>query len=118
MKRVRYTKYTGDLASEMSMEDLLQALSDYLLDSGFRNSLSEFQDLEHTMDDLREAVRQALEYGEIFDDAMRERLDELSAEGNLDQLVDQIIERMERENYVSIQRGQDPARAAQSGGQT
>ena len=29
MKRIRYTKYTGDPASEMSMEDLLQALSEY-----------------------------------------------------------------------------------------
>ena len=44
MKRVRYTKYTGDLASEMSMEDLLKALSDYLLDSGFQNPFTRFSD--------------------------------------------------------------------------
>ena len=31
MKRVRYTKFTGDLASEIDLEDLLKALSDYLL---------------------------------------------------------------------------------------
>ena len=35
MKRVHYTKYTGDLASEIDLEGLLQALSDYLLDSGY-----------------------------------------------------------------------------------
>jgi Ca-activated chloride channel family protein len=35
MKRVNYTKYNGELASEMDLEELLQALSDYLLDSGF-----------------------------------------------------------------------------------
>ena len=35
MKRVHYTKYTGDLASEIDLEGLLQALSNYLLDSGF-----------------------------------------------------------------------------------
>ena len=40
MKRVRYTKFTGDLASEMDIEDLLKALSDYLLDSGFRDPYS------------------------------------------------------------------------------
>ena len=39
MKRVRYSKYTGDLASEMDLEDLLQALSDFLLDSGFQDHL-------------------------------------------------------------------------------
>ncbi len=52
MKSVRYTKFTGDLASEMSMDDLLKALSDYLLDSGFQNPYAEFQDLDQTMEDL------------------------------------------------------------------
>jgi len=33
MKGVRYTKYNGDLASEMDLEGLLQALSDFFLDS-------------------------------------------------------------------------------------
>ena len=37
MKRVRYTNFNGDLASEMDIEDLLKALSDFLLDSGFRD---------------------------------------------------------------------------------
>ena len=58
MKRVRYTKFTGDLASEMDIEDLLKALSDYLLDSGFRDPYLRFQDMDHTLDDLREALRQ------------------------------------------------------------
>ncbi len=40
MKRVRYTKYNGDLASEIDLEDLLQALSDYFLDSGFHDPYS------------------------------------------------------------------------------
>ena len=43
MKRVRYTKYNGDLASEMDLEGLLQALSDYLLDSGFRDPYARFR---------------------------------------------------------------------------
>ena len=63
MKRVRYTKYTGDIASEIDLEDLLQALSDYLLDSGFYDPYSSFQSRDHTLDDLREAIRQALETG-------------------------------------------------------
>ena len=47
------TKFTGDLASEMDIEDLLKALSDYLLDSGFRDPYLRFQDLDHTLDNLR-----------------------------------------------------------------
>ena len=37
MKRIRYKKYDGDLASEIDLEELLQSLSDYFLDSGFRD---------------------------------------------------------------------------------
>ena len=37
MRRIRYSKYVPDPAGEMSMEDLLSALSDYLLQSGFQN---------------------------------------------------------------------------------
>ena len=39
MKRIRYSKYVPDPAGEMSLEDLLSALSDYLLQSGFENYL-------------------------------------------------------------------------------
>ena len=39
MKRIRYSKYVPDPAGEMSMEDLLSALSDYLLQSGFQESM-------------------------------------------------------------------------------
>ena len=40
MKRIHYTKYRGDLASEIDLEDLLQALSDYFLNSGYLRSLT------------------------------------------------------------------------------
>jgi len=101
MKRVRYTKYTGDLASEIDLEGLLQALSDYLLDSGYYDPFNGFQDLDHNMEDLREALRRALESGDFFDGETRELLDRMMAEGKLDELIDKLIERMERENYIS-----------------
>ena len=78
MKRIRYTKYNGDPSSEMSLEDLLKALSEYLLDSGFQDPWSRFAELdgEHTMDNLREALRQALEAGDLFDGEMQQRIDD------------------------------------------
>ena len=106
MKRVRYTKYTGDLASEMSMEDLLQALSDYLLDSGFQNPFMHFQELDHTLDDLREALRRALESGDFLDEKMQEALDALDAEGKLDELIEKLLDRLEQENFISTGRSQ------------
>jgi Ca-activated chloride channel homolog len=101
MKRVRYTKYKGDLASEMSMEDLLQALSDYLLDSGFQNPFMQFQELDHTLDDLREALRRALESGELFDERMQEAVDALGNEGKLNELIEKLLDRLEQENFIS-----------------
>jgi Ca-activated chloride channel family protein len=101
MKRVRYTKYMGDLASELSMEDLLQALSDYLLDSGFQNPFMQFQELDHTLDDLREALRRALESGELFDERMQEAVDALGNEDKLNELIEKLLDRLEQENFIS-----------------
>ena len=117
MKSVRYTKFTGDLASEVSMEDLLKALSEYLLDSGFQNPFAEFQDLDQTMDDLREALRRALEQGDAFDESLQQKIDQMAAEGKLDELIEKLIERMERENYISTQPSQEPGQVSQTAGQ-
>ena len=84
MKSVRYTKYVGDLASEIDLEELLQALSDYLLDSGFYDPFSQFQDLDHDMESLREALKRVLESGEFLDQDMRDKLDRLKADGKMD----------------------------------
>ncbi len=118
MKRIRYTKYNGDLGSEMDMEDLLKALSDYLLDSGFQDPMQRFQELDHTMEDLREALRQALESGDSFDEQLQEQLDQISADGKMEELIDQLMQRMEQENYISARRAEDPAKMSQTGGQT
>ncbi|MFP5207057.1 MAG: vWA domain-containing protein [Acidobacteriota bacterium] len=117
MKRVRYTKFNGGLASEIDLEDLLQALSDYFLDSGYQDPYSGFQDLDRTLDDLREALKRALMNGDFFDRNLREQLEQLAAQGKLDELLDQLIERLEEENYVSSSEPwQQRAQQAQAGG--
>ena len=116
MKRVRYKKYEGSLADEMSMEDLLNALSDYLLDSGFQSPWSEFSDLERTMDALRDALKRALESGEVFDEKLQDQIDEMAAEGKLDDLIEQLMQRMEQENYISVERPRDPSQTANPSG--
>jgi Ca-activated chloride channel family protein len=117
MKRVHYTKYTGDLAQEIDLESLLQALSDYLLNSGFYDPFTGFQDLDHNLDDLREALRRVLESGDFFDDETRDLLDRMAVEDTLDELIDKIIERMERENYISAMRQNEPTRIDEANGQ-
>ncbi len=104
MKTVRYTKFVGDLASAVDMESLLQALSEYLLDSGFRDPYARFQQLDHNLDDLREALRRILQSGQFLDPEMQEKVDQMSAEGTLDEFIDKLIARMREENFISYTR--------------
>src|SRR5689334_25034051 len=89
MKFIKYSKYVADPAGEMSMEDLLNALSDYLLQSGFQDSwyFYEFNQGEQTLDQLRQAIQQALESGEMLDENMREQLEQMQADGQLDEQI-------------------------------
>src|ERR1700745_4317578 len=110
MRRIRYTKYVPNPAGEMSMEDLLSALSDYLLQSGFQNYM--FYDLppgEQTLDDTRHTIEQALLDGNLLDEEMRQRLQQMQMDGTLDELIEQLIERMEQENFISIDEAPDPS---------
>jgi len=123
MKRIRYSKYVPDPASEMSMEDLLSALSDYFLQSGFNDNFwYELPEGEQTLDELRRALEQALLNGEMFDEEMRDRLQQMQMEGELEELIEKLIERMQQEDYISIDRPfeaqpHDPAKQSSVGGQ-
>jgi Ca-activated chloride channel homolog len=119
MKRIRYSKYVPDPAGEMSMEDLLSALSDYLLQSGFQESMwYELPEGEQTLEELKRAIEQALMNGEMFDENLREQIEQMVADGQLDELIEKLIERMQQEDYISIDEPHDPARQSSVGGQT
>jgi Ca-activated chloride channel family protein len=117
MKRIRYTKYVPDPAGEMSMEDLLGALSDYLLQSGFQNYLSYYDlpDGEQTLDDLRDAIEQALLDSDLLSDELREQLQQMQGQGSLDELIEKLIQRMQQEDYISIDQPHDPTKRPSTG---
>ena len=118
MKRIRYSKYVPDPASEMSMEDLLSALSDYFLQSGFSDNFwYELPQGEQTLDQLRRALEQALLDGEMFDEEMRDRLLQMQMDGELEELIEKLIERMQQEDYISIDQPHDPTKQSSIGGQ-
>jgi Ca-activated chloride channel family protein len=119
MKRIRYSKYVPDPAGEMSLEDLLGALSDYLLQSGFDNYMyGDFPDGEQTMDDLRRAIEQALVESDFLDEQMRRQLQQMQMDGKLEDLIEQLIARMQQEDYISIGDPHDPSKSSSVGGQT
>jgi Ca-activated chloride channel homolog len=119
MKRIRYSKYVPDPAGEMSMEDLLSALSDYLLQSGFHESMwYEMPEGEQTLEELRRAIENALLNGEMFDENLRQQIEQMMADGQLNDLIEKLIERMQQEDYISVDEPHDPARQSSVGGQT
>src|SRR3954451_9624721 len=119
MKYTKYSKYVADLADEMSMEDLLSALSDYMLESGFQRDSMYFQQMDdHSLDALRQAIQQALEMGDFMDEEMRERLEQMQADGTMDELIERLIERMQQEELISVDQPHDPARQSTTPGQT
>ncbi len=75
MKRIRYSKYVPDPAGEMSMEDLLSALSDYLLQSGFQNYIiATFSMANKHSTTCAARWNRHCSNGNFLDEEMRERL--------------------------------------------
>lgn len=108
MKYVRYKKYTGQEAEDIDLQELMNRLSDFLLQSGFESQYYGFHEMdpERSMEQLRQAILRALEEGDLLPPEMME---ELLANPDLDQnqrlrdIIDQLIERMTQEGYVSPQ---------------
>src|SRR5215831_9629407 len=97
MKWIRYSRYTGEDLG-IGAEDLLQALSDFLLESGFNTQYMPFSEWnQHTLEDLKNAIQQALEQGKLFQDdsfqEMMERLQNMNQQ-QVDQLLDKLIQKM------------------------
>ncbi len=104
MRRVSYSKFSEeDLGIEM--DDLLRALSDFFLQSGYQNPYMQFTEMnEHTLENLKEAIQRALESGELFSpeqmEQMRQRLQEMSAQKR-EQLIQNLIDKLEQAGYVN-----------------
>jgi len=102
------------------MEDLMEALSNQLLQSGFENPYSRFYEMgdrEQSLEALKEAIRDALLNGDLFDEELQEQLQQMQSEGRMDQLVEQVLQRMEKEDYVTVSPPHDPAQQSNTGGQ-
>jgi Ca-activated chloride channel family protein len=115
---IKYSRYSGqDFGIEA--EDLLQALADFFLESGFQSRYMQFQEMnEHTLDELKKALQRALEQGQLFDgeqaERMAERLRNLSPE-QLDELLDRLVDKLAEEGYLNLDDRDQPAQGSQAG---
>ncbi|MGI8988360.1 MAG: vWA domain-containing protein [Bryobacteraceae bacterium] len=106
MKWIKYSRYTGEDFG-IDTEDLLKALSDYLLQSGFNSQYMPFSEYnEHNLEELKQAIQRALESGELFPEEqlrqMMERLQNLSQE-QMDQLLHQLVQKLMDEGHISME---------------
>jgi len=108
--KYRYTKYTGDLLDQIDLEDLVSKLSDLLLSSGFSNPWGDPSsgDEDRTMQALHDAILEALFSGGVLsEDALQQLLgepadgDQEQARQQLEDLIQQIIDKMMEQGFVT-----------------
>ena len=108
--KYKYGKYVPNLLDELDMDELMSKLSDLLLSSGFNNPWGApmDDDSDRTMQALHDAILEALFSGGVLSDEAIQRLlgepadgDQEQARQQLEDLVQQIIERMMEQGFVT-----------------
>jgi Ca-activated chloride channel family protein len=108
MPVTKFTKWIPSPLDGLSLEELLDELSEFFLQSGFQYG---FRDVTnpHDMDALRQAILEKLvDMGRIPDSLLEQWLtDRTQGEGKeLDELIDQLIRRMMEEGWLKAQQDQ------------
>jgi len=115
MKFTKFTKYKGEPADSVDLEELVKRLGDFFLRSGFESQyygISEF-DPERSMEALREAILRALQEGDLLSDdelseELRKLLNRSDASNNqeIQDLLDKLIERLSNDGFINPQQPQ------------
>ncbi len=103
MKSVKYQRYQGDPLDELGMEQLADALADYLLQSGFQSPYDAWQELpgEQTLEELHQAIQQALANSDLLDEQQREFLANASPE-QMAAVLNRLTERLAEEGLIRV----------------
>lgn len=109
MKFIRYSKFKGFDVFGVNLGDLMNSLSDSLLDSGYNDDYywtRQRNEPDDSLDALRQALMQALlEQGLLTEQQIEEMLAENDGKFKgslLEELVNQLIERLVEEGYLNL----------------
>jgi Ca-activated chloride channel homolog len=112
MKFTKFTKYTGEPADAIDLEELVKRLGDFFLQSGFESQyygINEF-DPQRSLEALKEAILRALKEGDLFpegsfNEQFRRMLDRSDAMNNqeIKDLIDRLVERLSQEGFINPQ---------------
>ena len=107
--RSRYSKFNGFDISSINLGELMDAMADALLDSGYHDDYywtRRRNQVDTSLDALRRALLQALmEKGLVDEQQIREMLAENEGKFNgsrLEELLNQLIERLVEEGYLNL----------------
>ena len=105
MPTTKYTKWVHTPLDGLSLDELMDELSEFFLQSGFRYGFHDVSN-PHTLDALRQAILEKLvEMGRIPQSLLDQWLEDRS-EGDakeLDELIDQLIRRMIEEGWMQAE---------------
>jgi Ca-activated chloride channel homolog len=109
MKFIRYSKFKGLDVSAVNLGDLMEGLSESLLDSGFTDDYywtRQRRNRDASLDALREALLQALlDQGLITQHQIQEMLADNDGKYKgslLEEMLNQLIERLVEEGYLTL----------------
>jgi Ca-activated chloride channel family protein len=104
--KYRYTKYTGEDLEGVDLEELMSKLSDLLLQSGFDNPHNpQPGNHQQSMQDLHDAILEALLSGGMLSQETLERLlgdpADADSQSKLEKLIEQIVQQMQERGYIT-----------------
>lgn len=122
MKFTRYSKFKGFDVFSINLGELMDSMSDTLLDSGYDDDYywtRQRKQTDTSLDALRAALLQALmEKGVVSEQQVREMLAENQGKFKgslLEELLNQLIERLVEEGYLNLREEQQPQNQDQRG---
>jgi len=123
MRSTKYSKWSFENWDDLSLEELMNSLSDFLLESGFNEQMkrnmrrwrgwddddddfNQFKDPQDALQALRDAIREALKNSGLLDQEQYNQL--FDEDGNarneqLEKLIDKLIQRLIDEGYLKVQ---------------
>lgn len=123
MKFIRYSKFKGFDVFGINLGDLMDALSDMVLDSGFNENYwytRQRNEMDDSLDGLREALLKALLEKGIIDKIDVEKMladNEGKFRGSLlEELLNNLIERLVEEGYLDLKEIERPQQQQQGQG--
>jgi Ca-activated chloride channel family protein len=126
MKFIRYSKFKGFDVFGIALGDLMNSLSDMILDSGYSEDYwwtRERNEVDDSIDALRRAILEALfEQGALTERDAQQMIDENDGKFRgslLEELINQLIERLIEEGYLTLKeepRERETARGQGPGG--